>query len=238
MASFLTICQKVASDAGTVSHGKPTTVVGQTDYLAKVVRWTADAWRQIQNQHATWRWMQAECYGNTTINVQRYAYTSFNDFVTTTAITRFADWIVAKDGSDSGFSLYDTTLGVSDEGRLTFREWDLFYKVNLRGTQTTDKPTLFTITPDLKIALAKTPNSSNYRIRGRYRKDEQTLSADADVPECPTRFHDAIVDVALMMLGTHDESPQIPLWQMRKSLNFCNLERDQLPEMKIAECLA
>lgn len=241
MASYLSLVQKLGSESGTVDGGRPATLVGLTDQrLLKMARWINDAWRQIQNAHGSWNWMKAEMYGTTTVNVQRYAYTAFNDFVTAATIARFADWIVDREeGYDSGFSLYDTTIGVSDEGGLSYREWDWFYKTQLRGTQTTGKPTIFTITPDNKLALSKSPDASTYRIRGRYRKDVQELTADADVPECPTRFHDVIVDVALMLLMTHDEAPtQIPLTQMRKSFNFCNLERDQLPRITLGGALA
>lgn len=237
MATFLALCQKVASESGTISGTLPTTVAGQTARLGKIVRWTNDAWRQIQNANATWRWMQAEFYGPTVASQQRYGYSAFNDLATASAITRFADWIYSADEADSGISLYDSS-GVASEGPLRFRDWDWFYKTQLRGPQNVGKPTIFTVAPDGKLVLSYTPDAV-YTIRGRYRKDVQELAADADVPEMPARFHDAIVEVALILLGTHDEAPaQIPLWQMRKSTTFCNLERDQLPKLSLGGPLA
>jgi hypothetical protein len=242
LATFLALAQKVASESGTISGALPTTVVGQTGRLGKIVRWTADAWRQIQNVKGTWRWMQAEMTGPTVSGTQRYAYNAagFTDVATSAAITRFGEWIYADDPDcDSGFSIYDNTIGVADEGPLHFVDWDTFYRLRLRGSHTNAKPTEFTITPDNKLALYATPDSADYRIRGRFRKDEQTLAADGDIPEMPTRFHDAIVDVAMMMLETHDENPaRIPLLQMRKSTNFCALERDQLPRIILFGTLA
>jgi len=240
MASFLQLCQKVASESGTVNGTFPSTVVGQTLRLGKIVRWTNDAWRQIQNASATWRWMQSEFSGPTVAGTQRYAYNAagFVDSIAAAAISRHAAWLYSDRGCDSGISLYDPAIGVSDEGPLHFEDWDDFYKKRLRGTQNTGKPSVFTIAPDNKLVFSYTPDAV-YTVRGRYRKDVQELTADADVPECPARFHDVIVDVALMMLGTHDEAPaQIPLWQMRRSFNFCNLERDQLPRMTLAGPLA
>jgi hypothetical protein len=234
MATFLALVQKVAREAGTLDSASITTVAGQTGMKGKMVGWVQDAWRSIQNAHSSWLWQQAEFYGNTVASTQRYAYTSFNDFATSATITRFADWIVDREGPDSGISLHDPAVGVADEGPLRYVGWDLFYKTQLRGTQTEDKPSMFTIAPDSKLVFSRTPDAV-YTIRGRYRKDEQTLSADGDIPECPARFHDAIVDAALMLLGTHDEAaPQIPLWQMRKSRNFCDLERDQLPRVSFS----
>ncbi|GAA4108863.1 hypothetical protein ACFFTN_01455 [Aminobacter aganoensis] len=236
--NYLALCQRVASESGTVSGVKPTTVVGQVDRLAKIVRWVDDAWRQIQNAHSTWLWMQAEFYGPTVASQQRYAYSAFNDLATASTITRFADWIYSSNDVDSGITIYDPSIGVADEGALIFRDWEWFYRTQLRGTQSEGKPSMFAIAPDSKIVLSWTPDKV-YTIRGRYRKDTQVLAADADIPELPTRFHDVIVDIALMLLGTHDEAPtQIPLWRMRQSEKFSNLERDQLPRMSLGDTLA
>ncbi|WP_395451195.1 hypothetical protein ACHMW7_16215 [Aminobacter sp. UC22_36] len=131
--NFLQLCQKVSSDSGTVDDSATlSTVVGVTRRNKKIVRWVNDAWRQIQNAHSTWRWMQAEFYGPTIAHQQRHAYSGFNDFATSAAITRFADWIYSTDDCDSGLSLYDPAIGVSDEGGLRFRQWDWFYKTQLR----------------------------------------------------------------------------------------------------------
>lgn len=239
MATYLQLVQRVGSDSGTISGNLPATLVGVTDIrLLKIKRWVNEAWRSIQNAHATWLWLQAEFSGPTVAGTQRYAYNAagFVDVSTSAAITRFADWIYSRDDTDSGFSLYDST-GVATEGPLTFRDWNWFY-ASLRGTQTSGKPSAFTITPENKIGLYYKPDAV-YTIRGRYRKDVQDLTVDADVPECPVRFHDVIVDLALIMLGTHDESPtQIPLWQMRRVGSFRNLERDQLPPVTLAGPLA
>ena len=233
MATFLTLCQKVAGDAGTLSTGKPAAVTGQTGYEGKIVRWVQEAWRQVQNAHSSWLWMQGEFYGNTAASTQRYAYGSFNDFATSSTITRFAEWIVDRENVDSGISLYDPAVGVADEGALRWIDWELFYRTHLRGTVNTGKPSAFTITPDNKLAFAYVPDGI-YTVRGRYRKDVQELAADSDVPECPVRFHDVIADVALMMLQEHDEAPTISLTRMRRSENFCNLERDQLPRIEFS----
>jgi len=231
MPTFLQLCQKTARQSDTLSGTTPSTVVAQTDRLQKVVEWTNDAYRQIQNAHGSWRWMQAEFYGPTVIATQRYAYTAFNDLATTAAISRFGEWIRDESGADSGLSIYSV---VADEGPLVFADWEMFYAKYLRGTPPTSaKPSVFSIAPDNKLVFAPIPNAV-YTVRGRYRKDVQELTVDADTPECPARFHDAIVDLALIMLMTHDESPtQIPLTQMRKSYNFCNLERDQLPRLSL-----
>lgn len=239
MATFLQLAQRLASESGTVSGDTlPSTVVGQTGRLGKIVRWTNEAWRSIQNAHNAWRWMRGEFYGSTVASQVRYAGTAFNDVDTSAAITRFGEWVYTGDGYENRFSLYDPAIGVSDEGPLRYIDWDTFYTTRLRGVQTADKPSVFTIDPNSKLCLSPPPDKV-YTVRGLYRKDTQEMTADGDVPEMPARFHDLIVDVGLMLLGTYDESmSQLPLWQLRKLSRFCELERDQLPIMQFSGPLA
>ena len=57
--TFLELCQEVADESGTVA-GVPsfTTVSNATGRLAKVVRWTRNAYRDIQNERSDWKWMR------------------------------------------------------------------------------------------------------------------------------------------------------------------------------------
>lgn len=232
MATFLQLCQRVASDSGTVNGAFPTTVVGQTGRLGKIVRWTNEAWRSVQNAHAGWRWMRSDFSGSTVSGTRSYSGSDLG------VSSRFGEFVYSGYEDEQRFSIYLTATGVSDEGVLLFRDYEWFYTHCMRGTQTNDRPIYFTITPDNKLALHPIPDAV-YTVRGPYRKDVQDLAVDADVPEMPARFHELIVDVALMSLGTHDEAPQqLQLWQLRKFGRFNDLERDQLPRMRLPEALA
>lgn len=240
MSTFLQLCQKVAQESGTVTGTVPTTVVGQTGRLAKVVKWTNDAWRDIQNAHANWRWMQGRFYGSTVASTQSYAGTAFNDADTLAAITRFAEFTVTGDGTEDGVSLYDPAVGVADESVLRFLDWPAFYRLRMRGAVSDDtgRPGWFTVSPAEKLFLSVIPDQV-YTVRGLYRKSPQDLAVDADTPEMPARFHDLIVSVALEYLGAHDEAQvQFPLWRLRQFRQFSELERDQLPKIRLAGALA
>lgn len=237
MATFLALAQKVANESNTLDDGVLTTVVGQTGRKGKIVRWTNDAYKIIQNAHRSWLWLQGEFYGSLVDGTQRYAYTAFNDFVTAAAISRFRDWKFSREG-DSGFSIYDNSVGVAEEMPLLFRSWDWCYLTQLRGTQTESRPSIFTVTPDRKLAFFDTPDSNDYRVRGRYWKSPQDLADDADEPEMPSEHHDVIVDVAMLLVDAHDESPQFQLHQLRKLGSFSALERDQLPTVLVGAPLA
>lgn len=230
MSTFLELAQRVASDSGTINGTAPTAVTGQTGRLAKIVRWTNDAWRQIQNAHGEWLWMRSDFSGGISSGTRSYSGSDLS-------LTRFGRWICAGEGEDR-YSIYKTATGVSDEGALTFLPYDYFYRTCLRGDQTNDRPAYFTITPDRKLSFHPIPDDS-YTVRGPYRKSAQDLTADGDVPEMPEDYHDLIADVALQLLGAHDEAvTQLSLWQLRRLAKFSDLEREQLPQMDIAGALA
>lgn len=241
MSTYLELCQQVASESGTVSGTYPTAVTGQTGRLAKIVRWTNQAWRSIQNAHAEWRWMQSQFSGSLADGTQAYAATSFDDVGTGSSITRFAEWIYDGSGLEARFSVYDPSVGVSDETILHYLDWNDFYRLRMRGAVSTeeDRPAFFTIQPaDNKLYVSKIPDKT-YTIRGLYRKSPQELSADGDTPEMPARFHDLIVDIAVEYLDTHDEGGQrIPLLRLRRFEKFNQLERDQLPKVRLAGTFA
>lgn len=230
MSTFLELCQRVASDSGTVNGAQPTTVVGQTLRLGKIVRWTNDAWRSIQNASGSWRWMRGDFAGQTVASTRAYSGADFS-------LTRFGEWICRGDDEER-YSIFLTATGVSDEQPLRFIDYDRFYAAFMRGTQTADRPVYFTITPENTLALHPIPDAI-YTVRGPYRKTTQEMTADDNVPEMPVRFHHLIADGALEALGTHDEAAfQLPLWRLRQLRGFSDLERDQLPRIGFGPALA
>lgn len=232
MATYLQLVQKLASETGTISGTQPSTVVGQTGRLGKMARWVSDAWTMIQGIHGEWRWMRSDFSGSTVASTRAYASTDLG------IASRFGEWI-CEGPDESRFSLYLTATGVADEGQLFYRDYDWFWTNCMRGAQSNDRPSLFTITPDNKIALHPIPDAV-YTIRGPYRKDAQILAADSDTPEMPSRFHDLIIDVALeFFVDVHDEVPQtIQMHRLRRIPRFVALERDQLPPILMAGALA
>lgn len=230
MATFLKLVQKVARESGTVSGVLPATVAGQTGRLAKIVHWTNDAYRDIQNAHRAWNWLQGEFSANTVAGSRSYS----------PAIPRFAEFTCSGDYREDRFSLFDPTEGRQNEGQLRFVEYPDFYRTHLRGHAATQqgRPAAFTISPGGALLLSPTPDKT-YTVRGPYRRDVQELEDDGDVPEMPARFHDMIVAGALVLLGTHDEAaPTLSLYQLRQLRMFSQLERDQLPRISLAEPLA
>lgn len=193
--NYLQLCQDVVRESGTVSGDTtPTTTTGQSGRLLKVVNWVAKAWQEIQNLHDDWLWMRAEFTGAITVGTVRYTDTLF-------ALTRWNRWIT----DNHTVTLYKTSLGVSDEGEITYIDWATWRIRYGRGTQTPGRPIAYTVSPLGELCIGPTPDVA-YVIRGEYQKSAQTLAANADIPELPdTTLHTVIVWKALLLLAQFDE---------------------------------
>lgn len=213
----------LARESGTVSGTLPSSVTGQTGRLAKIVYWTNDAWRQIQNRRNAWRWMRGEFSGNTTAGAPRYTASSFS-------LTRWAEWITEEDT----LTLYKQSEGVADEGPLLLMPWKQYRSTYERGAQEQNRPRYYTISPAGELCLGPKPDDT-YVVRGEYRKSPQALAVNGDIPEMPVRFHDVIAWYGLLLLAEHDEAElhiAVALRRFRELMS--DLERDQLDPIHIS----
>lgn len=223
MATFLQLCQQTARDSGTVSGVQPTTVVSQTGWLGTIVAAVSNAWVDIQNDRNAWAWMRKEFTGGLLADTAEYTPASFG-------LTDHAEWI-----DDEGcVTIYLTATGVSDENALSRIDWADWRKRYDRGSQTSARPAHYAVRPrDGALCFGPTPDAA-YTVRGEYRSTPQVLAVNADIPEMPERFHDAIKYRALMLLGQHDEAPaavNYPANEFRRVMG--DLMRDQLPRVRI-----
>jgi hypothetical protein len=228
MSTYLELCQAVARESGTFSGTQPSSVANQTGRLAKVVSWTAEAWRQIQVLHDAWRWMRKDFTGSVTAGgTGRFTGASFS-------ITDFAEWILERKDGEWNISLYLTASGVSDEGPLRVIDWPVWRRRYLIGTQVQDRPTEVAVSPSNELCFGNIADAA-YTVRGEYRKTAQILAANADTPDCPARFHPIIVWKALKLLHEHDEAPVLNIISVnnRYLADLDALERDQLPPIRI-----
>lgn len=224
--NFLQLCQAVARESGTISgSNQPASVVGQSGRLLKIVNWTADAWKLIQNHRNSWRWMRKEFTGTTTAGAGRYTAASWN-------ITDFARWITDAQCSDyMPVSIYKQDSGVADEGVIAEIPWGLWRDKYGRGQQFNRRPTEYAISPAEEFCLGSIPDDT-YVVRGEYYQRPQILANNEDVPNCPARFHDVIVWRAVLLLSEHDEAPfPVAAARMKYDELMEDLERDQLPRI-------
>lgn len=220
--NFLALVQKTGRDSGTVTGSNPASVASQTGWNLQIVNAVLDAWNNIQNEQAAWRWLEGEFEEVTIANTKRYTATGWD-------ITRFSEWIIRP----RAVTMYLTATGVSDEGELGYISWDRWKQLYDRGTQTADRPIHYSISPANEFCLGPVP-SAVYTVRGPYRKGNQTLSVNADTPEMPERFHELIVCDALELLAGHDEAPTAVAVAAHKQGPLRSaLMRDQLPRIEV-----
>jgi hypothetical protein len=161
-----------------------------------------------------------------------YAWGDCTDVITGTAIARWARWYKYE------FSCYLTSTGVSGEGQLIWLEWDYFRRMYRYGTQNDGIPVHVSKDPTGKFCLGPKPNAV-YTIEGDYQIGPQVMTADADEPEMPSRFHRLIVYEALSRYGGHRAAPEaIMRANAEGGVLRAALELDQLPDMEAGPPLA
>jgi hypothetical protein len=193
--NYLQLCQDTARESGTISGDTtPSTVTGQSGRLLKVVNWVSKAWTAVQNLHDDWLWMRAEFTGTIGMGSTRFTAASFN-------LARWSRWIT----DDCSMTLYKTSLGVVDEGVITFIAWQAWRTRYGRGLQVPNRPKEYSISPMGELCVGPVPDAP-YTIRGEYQKSAQVLVANTDVPELPdTALHTVITWKALLLLAQFDE---------------------------------
>lgn len=202
MSTFLQLCALLATRSGAIGT-VPSSVLAQTGRQAKCVDWIMNAWMLIQNDLPEANWLAGEVSAvSLTINTMSYTPTTIG------VSARFGSW--KGDRMVNGivyrpWTIYDNSIGQADETELKqigYEHWRRDYD---RNTHTATRPLYYTFAPDDTIRFGPKPDIA-YKVRGEYQKTPQVLAADADTPEMPSRFHEAIVWRAIMLMGGHDES--------------------------------
>jgi hypothetical protein len=170
----------------------PTALTGQVGRAADLVRWVAQAWKDIQLERH-WKWMRRAFTLNTVADTASYAYTSCTDVLNTTAISRFKAWDF--DSRDPMF-IYLVSTGEASERPIAYLPWAEFRWRYVQGTHTSAYPTNYSIDMRNKLHFGPTPDAI-YRVSGDYWISAQTLAEeedddDADLPEMPEDFHPLI----------------------------------------------
>lgn len=203
MSTFLELCADVAMRSGGTGRA-PSTVVGQSSRMGKLVAWVQAAWRMWQNERTDWTYLKGEWQGTLVAHTATYTGASFN-------IDRFRQFV--GDRPDyRPTTLYDPAIGVADEITIQQIVWSDYRVVYGRGSQMEQRPTRYCIDPAGQIRFGCTPDKA-YTVRGEYLKSPQELLVDADIPDLPAHFHQAIADRAILLMAEHDEAgPAIQIW--------------------------
>ncbi|MEM9049868.1 MAG: hypothetical protein AAGC92_14245 [Pseudomonadota bacterium] len=230
--TFLDLCQRVASESGTVAgSGLPSSVSGQTGRLGRIVVWVQEALRDIENSRSDWKWMTAEFFGTAAQGQAELTPASLG-------IADHAWWLVQDEATALyPWTIYTDTTNFDDETRLF---WNNTSHIHLYGGQRTQtgKPVRMFLTPEDNVRLYPIPDA-DYVVRGWYRRSPQDLQENDTTPNLPSRFHDLIWLMALDRLMAFDEAfEQIGIVRERIDTIRRHLQRDYLPRFSMGAPLA
>ena len=204
--TFLTLAKKVRQECGLQGTG-PTTVVGQSNIIGRVVDWTADADVYIQSLHPDWSFRWAE-----------YEEDSTSGSATLPAASDVGRWDIESFGHSRG-TVTGTRLGIVD-----YKDW--WSDWSLKGSQ---PPTDIVIKPDNTIVLTY-PADAVYEISGIYWTKAVTMTADADVPLYAVDYHRAIIAKAKMYYFEDQEMTSLYQVAEKEFLEVIKLmEKEYLP---------
>lgn len=225
--NFLQLCQRLRQECS-ISGSGPTSVVGQSGEMQRLVDWTNQAWTEIQEFRPNWNWMVGAFSFQTVAG--QYEYTPTEAGINTT----FANWKL------DSVRTFLTAQGVGSEQYCSFTPYDCFRDFYLFSTHTTSlsQPLEISVAPNKNLLLGYPPNAV-YTCRGEYYKLPQVLAADVDTPDMPARFHMMIVYRAMMEYAAYTASPEVyQRAEQRYREMLHRLEQDQLPMPETGPCLA
>ncbi len=173
---------------------------------ADLVRWAIEAWNDIQrDRDGKWNWLRGNFHVDTVASTASYAFGAVKDTDDDAAITRFRAWDLDKREPPL---IYLSADGKVAERELFIDDWAHFRYLYLRGTHTAGYPGSVVTDVANKLYIGPKPDAV-YRVTGNYWKSNQTLAADADIPEMPADYHFMIVYRAIVKYAYNTVSHEI-----------------------------
>ena len=197
MATFLELAQETRALSGVGGTG-PTDVTSATGIEGRIVNYVKNAWIDIQAHPKKWKWMWGHYLApnpggaplQTILNTREYMLTD------------------VKNVRVNSFKSYLTATGTSDRQRMRWQPWANFEAATGVVDETAHRPIRASRDPAGTLHLYPKPNDV-YSIEFEYFKRAQVLSANSDVPEMPTDYHQLIVYEALKRFGKAEDAPEI-----------------------------
>jgi hypothetical protein len=190
----------------------------QVGEAERLVKWTKDAWMDIQMQHTEWAFLFVEStftlpVAASVLNPPEYEAGNVGEWKVNT-------FRIAPPGGTRRDSKPLRYMDYFD-----WRDTDGLDVVNLR------EPTSFTIHPTTE-ALHIVPSDTARILFYDYWRTPQELDEDGDIPIMPARFHRLIPFWALKKYGAHEVAPEA-LVRAETEINrlFPALEIDQLEDV-------
>lgn len=209
---YLQMAQKVRQLVGLQGTGPSS--VDATGSEGLFLSNVQNAWEDLQNYRADWKWMRE----NKTFNMVA-GTTTYTPATIFGPVNRFKSWY-----KDSFFILVD-----GKKAPINHYNYDYFRYRHINDVDQTT-PSGFTIRPK-DYALQFSIPDSNYQIDCDYKKSNQTLSAATDIPELPTDYHMLIVYEAASRYALTIALGHVYDQYSQKALEMLgNLLREQNPQ--------
>lgn len=195
-------------DAGPGDPGTtPTTVTSQTGELLRRVTWINQAYEEIQQAKACWRWMIGTADGVDSIAIGASNFTPQGSDGT-------IDRILPYDPDGNQFILmYQLSIGVTDAQPVYLLPWEEFNGLYNSGQfdGTRGRPTYCAVDPQGDVAFFPTADVA-YSPKYQYKGPIETLSTDSQTPTMPAKYHMLIVYLALCYYARSNEANRIQQW--------------------------
>jgi hypothetical protein len=217
----ITICNEVKSLAQ-VPGADITSTVGLNGINNRIVGWVDKAYRKILNLHENWRFLYIRDF-HFNCSKDKRSYT-----LAELAVDDFAKW-------DLRYSrAYRASTGVQVEERLTPITYDKFADHLSLGRQIPAHPRyIFAYPDDSALALHPIPDDE-YRVTLGYWRTPPALGQN-DEPVFPKRYHDLIIDLALMYYSIYDDAPEIYVTHEKNYLRqLALMEESELPGVELS----
>jgi len=206
--SYLTLCQythRLAKSGNAQAGTLPTTIpsaANQDQIVYDIIDAVPRAWEWVQNEHVSWNFMRKEGAFNLTAGTRIYSLATIQ--------AQISDYygFIPFWGASPGpyYFLCDPaqTPQVLDYP-MRFVEYQDFRGVYDRRPRPQNfQPTILTEWPDKTLEMDPAPNlgpsGGNWQLKFDYRRTNQVLSAQGDIPILPPEFHELIAWVALRMV--------------------------------------
>ena len=206
MSTFLQLVNLARSEAGVAGGDLATLQTGLSLESTRFKNWVANAWNDIQTKHTDWQFLRFAGEFDTVAN--QAGYTPAQAKVTTTG-TPAGTPILGNWKKDS-FRVSTSGNNYDDEMLLNFIPWwqyrNLYQYGNMRSQRS--RPVAYSIDPQKNLYFGIVPNGA-YTIGFEYYRTPIALSADADTPAMPDRFHNLIAYKALRAYGIFMSAPEV-----------------------------
>ena len=198
-----------------------TTAQNLTGESARIAAWVNASWVDVQTAKEDWQWMRQPLQFNTVTQQQTYTPTQAG------VGTTFANW------KRDSFRASSVGQNYADEQLLNYMEYTTFRNLyqygNMRSTYA--RPVVVSIAPggEKDLAFGAIPDQP-YVITGEYYTKPTEMSADADTPAIPDRFHLIIVYRAMMHYAGFNAASEVYQrgeLEFKRLMNRLNI--DQLP---------